>query len=220
MFTITLGMWYSYATEVSRMNLRNIIMIALFAALLAAGAYVTIPIGPVPITLQSAFVLLAGILCGKRIASGATATYLALGAIGLPVFSGGIGGFAHLAGPTGGFLISWLIAAPITGMCADAAFRHHGTAEHVTRKELVWIILGVLLGTVVIHAIGLPYLKLVLNVSWAQALSIGTLPFIPGDLIKAFAVVILGNLFALRVRDFIAFDDTDTMVDHGSNTLS
>ena len=186
------------------MNLRSIIMTALFAALLVVGAYVIIPVGPVPITLQTAFVLLVGILAGRKIASAAVAIYLVLGAIGMPVFSGGIGGFAHFAGPTGGFLISWLIVAPIAGWCADRIFRHDTVQKQLSKRDLLWIILGTLLGTIAMYLIGIPYVKMILDLSWSQAIGVGLLPFIPGDLLKAVAVVLLGNLFAVRVRTFIS----------------
>lgn len=185
------------------MNLRRIIIIAVFAALIVAGSYIAIPVGPVPVTLQTAFVLLAGILGGRAIGLAAVAVYLVLGAIGLPVFSGGIGGFAHFAGPTGGFLISWLLVAPFAGFCADIGFAGGKTHDTTTAKQLVWIILGTVGATVIQYLVGLPYLKLILGIEWSRAMVVGLVPFIPGDLIKMVAVVILGNLFAPQVRQFL-----------------
>lgn len=185
------------------MDLRRIIIIALCAALVVVGAYVAIPIGPVPVTLQTMFVLLAGILGGRFVGLASISVYLVLGAIGLPVFSGGIGGFAHFAGPTGGFLISWLVAAPLAGFFADRGFSSVSDGTKVTKTQLGWIILGSVAGTLSLYVIGLPYLKMVLQLSWTQTFTIGLLPFIPGDLIKIVSVVILGNLFALPVRQFL-----------------
>lgn len=185
------------------MDLRRIIIIALFSALMVAGAYIAIPIGPVPITLQTIFVILAGILGGRRVGAASVAVYLTLGAIGLPVFSGGIGGFGHLAGPTGGFLLSWLIAAPLAGLFSDIGFRKASQNDKVTKAQLLWIILGATLATVVLYAIGIPFLKVVLDISWSKSLAIGLIPFLPGDLLKLVAIVLLGNLFALRVRQFL-----------------
>lgn len=205
MFTIFRHMWYRDRKE-DYMNLRRTILTALFAALLVAGAYIAIPVGPVPVTLQTAFVLLVGMLCGSKLAATSVAVYLALGAIGLPVFSGGVGGFAHFAGPTGGFLISWLIAAPLAGFCADIGFREaKGNADaQVTRRQLLWMIVGAVSGTLVLHAIGLPIMKFVLNISWTQAFAVGLIPFLPGDLVKLVAVILLGNMFANRVRTYLA----------------
>ncbi|MDD4219581.1 MAG: biotin transporter BioY, partial [Sphaerochaetaceae bacterium] len=151
------------------MNLRRIIIIALFAALIVAGAYIAVPVGPVPITLQTVFVLLAGILGGKGIGAASIAVYLTLGAIGLPVFSGGIGGFAHFVSPTGGFLISWLIAAPLAGAITDVGFRNNLDSDKTTVKQLVFVIIGTLTGTLIMYVIGIPYLKAVLQVTWKNA---------------------------------------------------
>ena len=186
------------------MDIRRVVIIALFAALMVAGAYISIPIGPVPITLQTLFILLAGLLGGRRIGIPAVAVYLALGAMGLPVFSGGTGGFARFLSPTGGFLLSWLPAVAIAGICADFGYNpasHDG--QSTSKKHLIWMVLGALSATIVIYAIGLPVLKLNLDFSWSKTLAVGLLPFLPGDLLKLISAVILGNLFASKVRAFI-----------------
>lgn len=185
------------------MNLRKTIMIASCTALIVVGSYVAIPVGPVPITLQTLFILLAGILAGKEIGFLSVALYLVLGAIGLPLFQGGVGGFAHFAGPTGGFLISWLPAASIAGYFSDRAFRTLDKEEQPTKRQLLFIIAGTTLGTLTTFVIGIPYLKMVLNISWQQAFLVGFFPFIVGDLMKLVSTVILGNIFAVQVRKFL-----------------
>jgi len=186
------------------MDIRRVVIIALLAALIVAGAYISIPIGPVPITLQTLFILLAGLLGGRRIAIPAVAVYLALGAMGLPVFSGGTGGFARFFSPTGGFLLSWLPAVAIAGICSDIGY-HPASQEGqtATKKHLLWMILGAVSATIIIYAIGLPILKLNLDFSWSKTIAIGMLPFLPGDLLKLASAVILGNLFSPKVRSFI-----------------
>ena len=82
---------------------------ALFAALICAGALITIPLGPVPIVLQNAFAIMAGLLLGPLQGAGAVGIFLILGALGLPVFSGGRGGIAVLTGPTAGVITSYSI---------------------------------------------------------------------------------------------------------------
>jgi len=193
------------------MNLRRIIIIALFAALIVAGAYIGIPVGPVPITLQTLFVLLAGILGGKGIGAASVAVYITLGAIGLPVFSGGIGGFAHFVSPTGGFLLSWLIAAPLAGAITDFGFLRDSGKDKTTVKQLLFMVAATLAGTLVMYIIGIPYLKIVLQLTWSRAIAIGLLPFIPGDLVKMVAVILLGNIFAIRVRQFLHVDKRDLL---------
>ncbi len=180
------------------MSLRTLIITALFAALIVGGSYIAFPLGPVPLTLQTLFVLLAGVLGGGRVGFSAVAIYLVLGALGLPVFYGGSGGVAHFFSPTGGFLLSLLVAAPIAGAITDLGFR-----SEKKRTQLLFTILGAAAGTIVIFLIGIPFLKLFLKVAWREALLIGLLPFIVGDLIKLVVVVLLGNIFALRIRMFI-----------------
>ena len=100
-------------------NVRSTVAAAGFTALISIGAYISIPIGPVPIVLQNFFVLLAGVMLPRRTAAASVAVYLFLGAVGLPVFSGGTGGFAHFIGPTGGYLIAYLPAAYCIALIAD-----------------------------------------------------------------------------------------------------
>jgi biotin transport system substrate-specific component len=185
------------------MEVRRTIIIALLAALIVVGSYIAIPIGVVPITLQTMFVLLAAVLGGQTIGLTAVAIYLVLGAIGLPVFFGGVGGFAHFAGPTGGFLISWLVASYVVGLIVDNSFKKTKNVKETTKKNLLAIIFACIVGTLIFFLIGVPYMKVVLNISWKEALTIGLIPFLPGDLLKLVSAVILGNIFALRFREFI-----------------
>ncbi|MDD4302028.1 MAG: biotin transporter BioY, partial [Sphaerochaeta sp.] len=92
------------------MQQKRLLLTSLFSALIIVGAYLRFPLPPVPITLQTLFVLLAGFLGGPAVGLGSTAIYLLLGAIGLPVFSSG-GGLGILLGPTGAFLFGLLPAS-------------------------------------------------------------------------------------------------------------
>lgn len=181
------------------MNLRTLIVTALFAALIVGGSYVAFPLGPVPLTLQTLFVLLAGVLGGAKVGFSAVTVYLVLGAFGLPVFYGGSGGIAHFFSPTGGFLLALLGAAPLAGAISEVGFKR----EKSKTRQLLFITLGAVAGTIAIFMIGIPFLKIFLKVAWREALLIGLIPFIVGDLIKLVAVVLLGNTFALRIREFI-----------------
>ena len=163
-------------------KLRMVVLASLMAALTAVGAYIYVPIGPVPIILSTLFVILSGLLLGSRWGLASMALYLLVGAIGLPVFSGGKGGFAHFMGPTGGYLFGYLVASWITGFISE---RSPG--------RMILDIFAVITGSLVLYAVGVPWLKLVTQMSWTKALMVGVLPFLIGDAIKAIAVVILAR---------------------------
>ena len=95
-------------------KLRMTVYASLFAALVAVGAFISIPIGPVPIVLQNFFVLLAALLLGPRWGVAAVGVYLLSGICGLPVFAGGTAGIGRILGPTGGYLMGYLPAVTLT----------------------------------------------------------------------------------------------------------
>ena len=163
-------------------KLRMVVLASLMAALTAVGAYIYVPIGPVPIILSTLFVILSGLLLGSRWGLTSMALYLLVGAIGLPVFSGGKGGFAHFMGPTGGYLFGYLFASWITGFISERS-----------RGRMIVDIFAVIIGSLVLYAVGVPWLKMITQMSWTKALMVGVLPFLIGDAIKAFAVVILAR---------------------------
>lgn len=160
---------------------------SLMAALIAAGAYLAIPIGPAPIVLQNFFVMLAALLLGRRWGLGAVAVYLLMGACGLPVFAMGLGGIGRLAGPTGGYLMGYLPMVWVIGLIVD---------KTDDRFRLMYDILAMLLGSIILYACGVTWLKMVLGLTWPQALAAGVYPFIPGDVVKIMAAAPLAR--ALR----------------------
>lgn len=101
-----------------RLSTRRVAQLAVMVALLVIGAYVSIPLRPVPITFQSAFVVLTPLLFGST-AYVAVLAYLLLGLAGLPVFAGGASGLVALSGPTGGFLFGFLLASIVVGVLAE-----------------------------------------------------------------------------------------------------
>ena len=163
-------------------KLRMVVLASLMAALTAVGAYIYVPIGPVPIILSTLFVILSGLLLGSRWGLTSMALYLLVGAIGLPVFAGGKGGFAHFMGPTGGYLFGYLLASWITGFISERS-----------RGRMILDILAVIIGSLALYALGVPWLKMVTQISWTKALMVGVLPFLIGDAIKASVVLILAR---------------------------
>jgi len=163
-------------------KLRWIVVASLMAALMAVGAYIHIPIGPVPIVLSTLFVLLAGLLLGSRWGLASVGLYLLVGAIGMPVFAGGKGGLAHFVGPTGGYLFGFALAAWVTGFISERS-----------RGFLVIEILAVVAGSLAIYAFGVPWLKMVTKMSWTKTFMVGMVLFLIGDAIKATVAVMLAR---------------------------
>lgn len=163
-------------------KLRFMVLASLMAALAGVGAYIHIPIGPVPIVLSTLFVLLSGLLLGSRWGLASMGLYLLVGAIGIPVFAGGKGGFAHFFGPTGGYLFGYLLASWVTGFISE---RSGGL--------LILEILAILTGSLVIYGLGIPWLKMVTQMSWSKTFMVGMVPFLIGDAVKASAALILSR---------------------------
>jgi len=181
------------------------VLTALFAALICAGALIAIPIGPVPIVLQNAFAILAGLLLGPIQGAGAVGIFLILGAIGLPVFSGGRGGFAVLTGPTAGYLAGYFIGALVAGFALNRVNRRDGDGEAMKMAVPV-LISATLMGFLAVYIPGILVLKKALNLSLGEALSKGFIPFIPGDLIKTAIVVPVAWKLRPIVNRYIAPD--------------
>jgi len=152
------------------------------AALMALGSWVALPLGPVPLVLTNFVLLLAALALGPGRSSAAVGLYLTAGALGFPVFAGGRGGLVFLLGPTGGYLLGYALAAAVAGAVA-AAGRGRWAAD----------LLAAGLGLAAIYLCGLPWLKLQSQLPWSQALALGLLPFLPGDLLKAGLAVALAR---------------------------
>lgn len=164
---------------------RYLALSCLFSALLCAGAYISIPLplGPVPLTLSNFFAVLAGLLLGPAWGGAAVLLYLVIGALGFPVFSGGRGSIAHFAGPTGGYLVGYLLAAIIAGFI--------GNCPRVGGK--MWRpILGSVIGFAAILGVGTLGLKLLGGMDWTKSIAVGVLPFLPGDAFKAALAAVVG----------------------------
>jgi biotin transport system substrate-specific component len=163
-----------------------------FMALTVAGAYIRIPLPftPVPITLQTFFVLLAGAVLGRKLGCLSQAGYLLIGIFGLPVFTGGLYGFARFFGPTGGYLMGFVLAAYLIG-------RLLGRDDEA---GFIKITAAMFSGLVVLFATGTFQLALVMHISLAKAAALGVLPFIPGDIIKLLAAATIYQRVQKQVR--------------------
>ncbi|HSL01738.1 MAG TPA: biotin transporter BioY [Rubrobacteraceae bacterium] len=178
------------------MNVAMMTRVALMAAVTAVAAQITIPLpfSPVPFTLQVLAVILSGLLLGPRYGALAQTIYVLVGAVGVPVFAGFRGGLGVLVGPTGGYLLSYPIAAAIAGLAAYAA-------ANALRRRALWT--GFLWGCAalaVIYAFGATWLAAVTDLPLAVAVAQGVLPFVPLDLVK----VALAALVAVAAAPAIA----------------
>ena len=181
--------------ETSRILIK-ISFTALFAALTAAGAFIVIPVGPVPIVLQNIFAVLSGLILGPARGGAALGLYLLAGLLGLPVFAGGTGGISHFAGPTGGFLIGYLLAAITAGLISGRLNRNIQTP--------IWrIITAVIAGLLIVYVPGVTWLKFSRNLSWVKAIMAGFVPFIIGDTLKAIAAVLIAPRLRRTAADFL-----------------
>jgi biotin transport system substrate-specific component len=169
------------------LNLRKIIFISLFTALIIIGGYISfpIPLSPLPIVLADFFIMLAGLTMGASAAAASVGLFLFLGGLGLPVFAGGEAGLAVFIGPKGGFLWGYLVCAWLIGLIAVK-----GKASHF--KDLIALIAG----NIFLYGIGASWLKMVLKVDWGKALFLGVYPFMIGMVIKIIAAIALAK--ALR----------------------
>lgn len=160
------------------MKARDIALIALFTALTAAVSSFKIPLPMVPITLQTLMVLLSGLMLGPVRGALSQLAYVVIGAAGLPVFAGWVGGMQALVGPSGGYLYGFIVAAFVTGLIANFFKKKAGITK------MAGILIASLIGTSLILAMGAAFMVLILKVPAAVALGKGVIPFIPGDLIK------------------------------------
>ncbi len=172
------------------MDTRKMVLTGFFAALTAVGAFLAIPVEPVPFTLQTFFVLMAGVVLGARYGALSQLVYTLLGLVA-PVYAGGASGPGILFGPRGGYIFGFIAAALVVGFLSRTSTS--GFAGYVQ------VVAAMLAGVVVIYAGGMLTLHLVLGLDFRQALLGGVLPFIPLDILKAF----LAAPLALRIKKHV-----------------
>ena len=168
--------------EGKKLSIYQLCMMAMMAALMCILGPMSIPIGQVPITFTNLVIYLAVFLLGTKMGTISCLVYLLLGMAGLPVFSGYSGGFAKLAGPTGGYLVGFLFMAAISGIFVERSSRNP-----------VWSGAGMVLGTAVLYLFGTAWFVLMMKCTVVYALAVCVVPFILGDLIKIVLAVILGK---------------------------
>ncbi len=172
---------------------RRLVQAAMMAALTAAGAFVRFPLGALSFTLQDMFTVLAGVLLGWRWGAASQAAYVALGLMGLPIFTQG-GGLGYVLQPSFGFLLGLIPAAALTGVLAGE------------RGELRRVVPACIAGLAVMYLIGTPYMGAILNLYMGRGLSVwtvvktGMLIYLPGDAVKVAVVAAVAPALCRAVR--------------------
>ena len=156
----------------SKINIRQMTLISLFSALTAVGAFISIPLYPVPLTLQTLFTLLAAMTLGSVMGASSQIIYVLLGVVGLPVFAGFKAGIGILFGPTGGFIFGFIISAYIIGKIIELK----------KDKNIFYYFLAGIIGTIILYIVGITQLSLVTGIGIKKAITVGMLPFLPGDI--------------------------------------
>jgi len=173
---------------------KKIVLIGLMTAVtcILGPLSIPLPFSPVPISLTNFAIFLAVFILGMKDATISFIIYLLLGAVGVPVFSAFSGGLGKLVGPTGGYLFGFIFLALIMGFFM----------EHFDRK-IVPTIIGMIIGMAVCYIFGTVWLAKLMSLSFNEALALGVLPYLAGDVAKIIIAVIAGpRLYAatLKVR--------------------
>ena len=171
-----------------RFSVRDLTLMAFFAALLAVCSWLSIP-AAVPFTLQTFAVFLTFLLLPARLGILSVAVYLLLGAVGVPVFAGFRGGAGVLLGPTGGYIVGYLPAAFISGLAAERGGSHPGL------KRIAFMALGV----AACYLLGSIWFAVLRKAALWDTLCLCVFPFLPGDALK----VALAAFLAPRIDDVI-----------------
>lgn len=167
------------------MKTKDLVMCALLAAVICVLAPLSIPIGPIPISLSTFAVMLAAAILGAKWGTIATLIYILLGAVGVPVFASYTAGVAKLVSSTGGYIIGYIPLAFLTGLFLDRFARNAGNLKYA------WLMSGMILGTIVLYVLGTAWFIHVSGSALSDAMGWCVTPFIPGDLIKMVIVAII-----------------------------
>lgn len=159
------------------------------AICIAAPFSIPIPVSPVPLTLTNLVIYITVYMLGTKLGTTSCIIYLLLGAAGLPVFSAFSGGLGKLAGPTGGYLIGFVFLALIQGSLMKLRPGRQPAA-----------VAGMVLGTAVCYTFGTVWLGVQSGLTFSAALSVGVLPYLPGDAVKIIAAAVLGPKLQAAVK--------------------
>jgi biotin transport system substrate-specific component len=174
-------MKYTGESTLKRKKVFYLVLCAMFAAIISVFSVITLPIGPVPISMSVFAIMLTGLVLSWKLAAVSTAVYILMGVAGLPVFSGFRGGFSVIVGPTGGFISSYIFMVLIIAMISRI---------NVNGKiKFVFDYIACILGLFVCYALGTIQFMAVMETSLQAALAACVYPFVLLDMLKAAAAV-------------------------------
>ncbi|WP_302625719.1 biotin transporter BioY [uncultured Eubacterium sp.] len=170
-------------------SVQNMVLIAIFTALIAVCSWIRIPIEPVPFTLQTFAVFVATGLLGAKRGVVSVIVYILLGVIGIPVFAGFTSGPSVIAGPTGGYIVGFIFTAIITGVIIESSKKLQ------TNMRIAIMVIAMIVGAVVYFAIGTIWFMVITKTGMLSTLSICVFPYLIPDLIKiAIATIIIDRV--------------------------
>ena len=187
---------------------RSSVFVAMYAAIICVTGFISVPIGPIPLVLQNVVAISAGLIFGLPQGAAAVGMFLAVGTLGLPVFSGARSGIAVLNGPTGGFLVGYFIGALIAGYIATNPTPDE---EKFSREKIFRLVRAAIAGLGFMYLIGMLNFRRVTGASFSQALSLCVVPFVIPDIIKiGILIPVVARLRPLAAR-FISIDSKDNI---------
>lgn len=166
------------------MKTKDMILISMFAALTAIGAYISIPTQPVPFTFQVLFCMYSGVLLGSKKGALSQIVYVLLGLVGLPIFAGGKGGISVIGSPTFGFLLGFIVCSYVVGLIIEKF-------ETVNIFKLSFATVS---GIIIVYLVGMPYFYFIFNnvlntpTTLADSMKLAVYPFLAQDLVKCILV--------------------------------
>lgn len=183
---------------------KSIVFVALFAAISAISGFLAVPVPgtPVPIVLQNMMVVLSGMLLGPVLGTLSTLLFVVAGILGLPILSGGTGGFAKLMSPTGGFIVGYVISSLVVGLIL-------GRPVYGKKVSIVKTIVAAFTGFVVMYIPGILHFMNIMDADLKESLMLCILPYLPGDLLKLILCVLLSVALRSSVASFVFGDDAE-----------
>jgi len=170
-----------------KISIRELCYIAIFVAIISVSAQIVVPLGPVPFTLQVWAISLAGLILGPKNGTLATLVYILLGAFGAPVFAAMTGGLGVIMRQTGGFIVSF----PLVSLLAGWGDRKGG---------IVWVVIGLALGSIVNLAVGLLWFSWVTGLNLAISFGYAVAPFIIITIVRIAVLPFISKSIKLAMK--------------------